>query len=185
MDLSLAIHYLHGIADALGRLSTVANLEGDYKEALRLATRAVPFSTGTAYESFIHFLASVAACGLENYDVARYHFNQLLYKNIYDLVIAAFLMQQGGQIAQAVELLGLECLEAESLQLWERWPLFITLREQLQQALGPTAFEAAWARGQDRNMEMTKQELARYFLSDGLNVRQAANQALDEPPHAA
>ena len=181
LELSLEINYRHGIADALGRLSTVAHHEGNYEGAWRLANRAIPFGAGTAYDTFIHFLASMAACGLNNYDAARRHFNHLLLKHVHDYMIAALLLTQAGELTLAVELLGLECREAGALKFWERWPLFVSLRSQLQEALGPAAFAAAWQRGEERNAAQTNQEIDQHFLIDIPDARQAANQALKDP----
>ena len=181
LELALAVNYMHGISDNLGRLGTIANVEGNYAEAWQIVERALPYSMGTAYELFIHFLASVAAWGLKRFDKAREHFRVLLRKNDHDYLLAAAFMVQDGRLERAAELLGFEGRTPDALEFWQRWPIFEQLHHELEQALGFEQYRTALERGQGHDVEAVNQEIIEYFLPDGSDAVWQANEALNNP----
>lgn len=181
LDIALSVNYLHGIADALAKLSLLASVEENYASAWQLAQQSLPYGTNTTYEDYVNFAACLATCGLENYAAARRYYQAMLNKGVVDLVIAAILLAgDEHKNERAVEILGMAAADPDETSFWERWPIFVRLCQHLETELGSAVFAEAWERGENFDGEAVAQEIAAHFL--GLPVEhQEANQSLSEP----
>ena len=78
----------------------------------------------------------------------------------YFMVMAAFLYRYEEQLTKAVELLGLALAQAQEATAWmTHWQLLKSLRTELADELGPSAFQMAWQRGQSLGLLATARSL--------------------------
>jgi DNA-binding CsgD family transcriptional regulator len=174
-----------GEQTALTILAMLAALEEDYARSWRLCKRA-GFEMGFPRpdEAF-----AIAACGLEDYSMARHYFLGALswtstvhvssgMANL--LSVAAILLAREGQPEQAVEMLGLAFHHPASAKRWmEAWPLLSRLRASLEAQLGTELYTAACERGKASDLETVVMDLLREFgaaaeLTDSMAVAQSS-----------
>ncbi len=134
---------------------------------------------------------AVAACGLEDYSVARYYFLKSLnvayhwqdYRGMtIALPVAAILMNNAGYAERAVEILGLAFHHPASARAWmEQWPLLIRLRAHLEAELGTTAYAMAWENGRHSDLKAATAGLLLHFESDESQPAHSSKHNLIEP----
>jgi predicted ATPase/DNA-binding CsgD family transcriptional regulator len=179
--------------DALGFSSVLfglkCGLEGDYTQALAHGREARPHLVRPYQRFFVDLTLVIAACGLEDdATVLKLLVPMLELADLTQRVIwimaclpcAAVLLARSGQAERAVELLGLAWTQPKSWSSWlGRWTFLSQVRAELETALGPRAFEAAWARG-------TRRDLARAIHELLADLRPDTPRAfLAGPPHPA
>jgi len=156
-------------AMVLIRLATLACLEKDYVRCQQLLKESRPLLPNpTDGGALVDHMLACAACGLGDYRAARRlllkpldYYSALDVHRLRDcLHVAAAVVAHEGQPERAVELLG---LAAPSVDPNSFCPLPARLRRDLEAALGPEAFAAAWARGQTMNLDAVVAE----FLAEG------------------
>jgi len=111
----------------------------------------------------------LTACGLGEIQKARQHLEQVLEMSrvrnwpavmAQCLPFAAIIKANAGEAGRAVELLSLAFHHSLSPKGWlEKWPLLTRLRIELEVALSPAIFAAAWERGRVLDLEATIQTL--------------------------
>jgi predicted ATPase/DNA-binding CsgD family transcriptional regulator len=119
---------------------------------------------------------SLAACGLQDYPAARLSLQsalsvairlKMIYRIIGVLPAAAIIEAHEGDQAHAVGLLGLAFSYPQGLVGWmEKWPLLTRLRADLKADLGEEAYNAAWERGKQLDLETVVKELLEEFAED-------------------
>ncbi len=133
-----------------------------------------------------HWGRAVAACGLGDYETMRQSYDSLCWARRDDpgpasvcLALEAVARAHDGEPEAAVEHLGLAFhLPALASGWLHRWPLLTRLRESLERQLGSNAFQAAWERGRQFELEPTIQAL---ISKSGDSRGQSARQPLVEP----
>ncbi len=103
----------------------------------------------------------VADCGLGHYAAARLGYASLFGERLDDpgpaticLALEATASADEGRLEEAVELLGLAFQQPDWASGWlHRWPLVARLRADLLRQLGEEAYQAAWERGGDHDLE--------------------------------
>ena len=98
------------------------------------------------------------------------------------LVVIAIILKRKGELVKAIELLGLAHTYAdEYLMGWmHKWPLVPRTCDELQTELGTDAYDAAWERGEKRDIKATVAEMLDYF-GNITETAQPVEQPLDEP----
>ena len=98
------------------------------------------------------------------------------------LVVIAIVLKRDGQIVQATELMGLAYIYSdEYLMGWmHKWPLLLRTCDELQAELGTDAYDAAWERGEKRDINATVAEMLDYF-GNSTDTTQPVEQPLAEP----
>ncbi len=80
------------------------------------------------------------------------------------LPVAAVVVASQGDPTGAVELLALASTHPGRATAWmECWPPLIQMRAELEAGLGPAAYQAAWARGQARDLSEVAASLLTRF----------------------
>ena len=83
------------------------------------------------------------------------------------LIVIALLLADDGEWIRAAELLGFVLNHPAAPLGWlEQWPLFVQKRQQLEADLGADAYEVAWARGQDRELDAVVADLLADLAAD-------------------
>jgi predicted ATPase/DNA-binding CsgD family transcriptional regulator len=174
---------------ATGLLSSlVSAMEEDYTRGLELAAHrhAIAQQPFFGYhDSSLSWGLSLAACGVGDYEAARRNYRNLFWRKRCDpepagicLAIEAVIRAQA-DAEEAVELLGLAFSQNKYTSGWlQHWPMLTRLRADLQNKLGAEAYQAAWERGRQRNLEQTAADIINEL--DG-TTHQPANRALIEP----
>jgi predicted ATPase/DNA-binding CsgD family transcriptional regulator len=150
---------------ALAVLGLLATVEEDYARSWRMCERAgLELGAPRPDEVF-----AIAACGLEDYSMARQCFGGALSWNFTVhvrtgmanlLSVAAILLAREGQEEQAVEVLGLAFHHPASAKRWmNEWPLLARLRTGLESRLGTDVYVAAWERGKANDLDMVVTDL--------------------------
>lgn len=162
----------------------LAGLNEDYA-ACRQFMQQVAYQRKFTYNiSWMMLGLCLAACGLGELQTARQQLQQVLEMSrarkwpavvAQCLPFAAIIKAKAGEAGRAVELLALAFHHPLSPKGWlEKWPLLTRLRAELEAALSPVAFAAAWEWGQALDLEATAQTLLEE-LSPNLDdsIRQA------------
>ena len=188
-----SIHDMGGIGWGLVDLSLLANMDENYSESKRLCDQAM--SLGGRGSAWISDLArwslSMAACGMGDYGAAASFLSATLrfLSTIHGLVgiigalpVAAIVLANRGDSVRAVELLALAFTHPVRADGWMRkWPLLMRLCADLERALGPTAFSAAWERGKLLDAEVVIAALQQGFQSDTQTAAKQLMPPLLEP----
>ena len=157
----------------LGLLSWIACVQSDYHETQHLCEQYELASRSE--EEYIKYLPlSVADYGLKNLDSARNHFYLALQRvqgrkadtgaKTWHLPVAALLIAHDGQLQYAAEILGLAFTHERSATGWlEKWALISQLRENLRQELGQDAYDAAFERGSQLDLDNVISDLIEEF----------------------
>jgi predicted ATPase/DNA-binding CsgD family transcriptional regulator len=165
LDIGTDINFYMGIATALVHLSAWHSLTEDYTVAWDLAQRARPFAKDTIWEPGPDLAASMAACGLGDFETVRRHYQTDYARAMYgrwNLDLAAALMAHDGLPEKAVHLLARR-VPNDLIYRTDGWPLLDRLRAQLEAELGPEAFQAAWEHGASLTIEQIRQEMLACF----------------------
>ncbi len=162
--------------------ANIANVEGNYAEALQLAEEAlVLVRPNLMRERSVARAMAIAYYGLGNFEKARERAYWSMAEELspgirmWNLPVFALLLAHDGAAEHAAELLGLIFTHPASPIGWfENWPLMNDLRAQLSQQLGVDAYTAAWQHGTDLDLDSVVNELL-------LMTDEQARQPLDEP----
>jgi predicted ATPase/DNA-binding CsgD family transcriptional regulator len=150
--------YAHALA------SMVHSMDGAYAEAEELARRHLssPHNEVSIQGSFA-LAQALATCGLGKYAAARRHVRDLIAVGqqlqskalmAWSLPVIVPLLAHDNQPEDAVERLAYAYMDERCPQGWlENWPLLLEVDQQLQQALGEAAYQAAWERGTQLTLE--------------------------------
>ncbi|MEZ4668680.1 MAG: LuxR C-terminal-related transcriptional regulator [Anaerolineae bacterium] len=152
-------------------LSLLAAMNENYTQSWQFCEQAVQSSRvqiGASHEGF-----AIAACGLGEYAAAKQHLLAALKMELAIhhlrgltllLPVAAILLSDEGQPAQAADLLGLAFAHPASAKAWmEQWPLLTRLRASLETELGVELYAAAWERGKTNDLETVAASLLQHF----------------------
>ncbi|MBZ0298947.1 MAG: LuxR C-terminal-related transcriptional regulator [Anaerolineae bacterium] len=166
-EIAVDINFVMGMAAALTTLSAWHSLEEDYTTARKLAQRSEPYAKDTIWQGAPSLAASMAACGLGDFEVVRQFFSQYgqFRYGPWDLDLVAALMAHDGYPEKAVELLARRSPNG-LIYRTQGWPLLDRLRVDLQARLGAEAYLAAWERGASRDRDELVCELEAYFKTE-------------------
>ncbi len=160
-----------------------------YSEGAALAQKQMleqePF-LGSSHELNMHWGQAVAACGLGKSAAARQKYPGIIGERRDDpgpaticLALEAVARADEGMAETATELLSLAFQQPTWASGWlQRWPKVGHLRAELARELGEEAYQAAWERGGDLDLETTIRSILREVNE---TPRLTANQALLEP----
>ncbi len=120
---------------------------------------------------------AMEALNLGDYDTAQVEFANcikallLSYEKSLALIVVfsvkALLDAGAGHLASAVEWLSVAFHYPYQGSAWlEKWDLISQLRSDLQTQLGDSAFDSAWEKGKQRNMETVTQDLIKQYKDD-------------------
>lgn len=150
-------------------------VEEDYTRGLQLVEESI--ALGTSYQSDAcddTWTLALACCGLEDWPATKQHCLtglRLALDLPYVLVmvgclaVAAIVMAHEGNAEKAIEWLALAHTYPTDGTGWmQHWKMLERTRPELEQALGSTAYEAAWKRGSTLDLVATVQDI----LSNGM-----------------
>jgi len=190
-DLADETNSLDGKMLSAGLLSFLHAIHNeDYTQAKSLAQHNHALSLETFFGYNDHAAlwgGAIAACGLGEYESARAQYSNLFFSDVTDpapvsvcLAIEAAVRTHEGRLESAVELLAAAFNIPVMGSGWlARWGLLARVRDDLRARLGDTAFEAAWTRG----AEIDLQTLMNMILgtANREDVSEAVDHAMIEP----
>ncbi|MEO8395001.1 MAG: tetratricopeptide repeat protein, partial [Chloroflexota bacterium] len=180
-------------ASSLTNLGVLACLQEDYVRGQQLCQQSLEMTPSGDLRAYIHWGLAVAACGLEDYQVAKQFvleiFNKISTYNVDSLLTAlpvvAIILAHERQSIGAVELLGFAFTYPDNLTDWlEKWSLFARVRSELEVQLGADAYRATWDRGTSFHLEDVAALVLERFqpeLQPQLGAHQASNHSLVDP----
>ena len=169
LELATDINSLFPRAFALGMLGWLAAAEEAYSKAWDLSYESLELAPDPNVFAAQLGLA-MAACGLENYAVAREYVQTLLRSGstwntaralMSCLPVLAILYANRGEAERAVEVLALAFTHPKSPTAWmEKWMLLNRLKTRLKTDLEPERYEAVWERGTKLELEAVISEFS-------------------------
>lgn len=163
LELASAISDVNSRTTALNALGWLACVDENYTRARQLCGESLALAPAPTVSFGAQLGLALAACGLEEPDVARQYVQTLLSPHSFYhtsrgllscLPVLAVVYAHQNEAERAVEVLALAFTHPRSAIAWmERWPLLNRLRADLEAGLGTSLFVAAWERGTQLSIE--------------------------------
>ncbi len=190
-DLADETNSLDGKMLSAGLLSFVyAVQDEDYTQAKALAQHNHALSLETFFGYNDHAAlwgGALAACGLGDFESAREQYPNLFFSHVTDpapasvcLAVEAVARAHEGRLESAAELLAAAFSIATMGNGWlARWGFLARVRDDLRIRMGDQAFEAAWTRGAEIDLQLLMNMIL--GAANREDVSEAADHGLIEP----
>jgi hypothetical protein len=160
-------------------LGVLSGVEGDYEQCRQLCEAAHSVHSSDdlitdAIPTVFNLLGlSIAACGTKDYHAVKQHIlaalkiaNQLQIPAFATLCLplVAIVRAHNVEVEQAIEYMALAFNHTASSPDWlEQWSLLTDLRDDLKTEIGESAFEEAWKRGKNLNLQTVVKNILTEF----------------------